>query len=130
MLAIMLRRLRHTRGIYGVAALYALAMILFGFAHQPLAAVSSVGVDLAAHALPDGSLPPICGHDGDRAPAQRMTTQICDACALAAAHGLVQAPDAFAFIPTIRVVAMVGEQRGQHSPAARHSPTSRGPPRA
>lgn len=124
----MLRRLRQTRPICGFAALYALAMIVLGFAHQPLAVRSGAGVELAAYTLPDGSLPPLCGHDGGDAPAQRVAAHICDACALAAAPGLVPAPEAFAFIPTLRVVALTGERAGQHSPSARHAPTSRGPP--
>jgi hypothetical protein len=130
MLNLMLRRRRQTRSICGFAALYALAMILLGFAHRPLAIGSIVDVELAAYALPDGSLPSICGQDGDRTPAQRVAAHICDACALAAAPGLVAAPEAFAFIPTVRVVALAGESAGQHSPSTRHAPTSRGPPLA
>ena len=124
----MLRRFRQNRVAYGVAALYALAMVLLGFAHRPIATASDPRIDLAAYVLSDGALPPICGQTGDQVPGPAAKSAHCDACALSAAPGLVLPPDQALFVPTIQTVALAGPVQGQHAPLARHAPTSRGPP--
>jgi len=66
--------------------LYALAMVLVGFAHHPGRASSSV--DLSAYTMPDGSVPFICGgSETDGTPA--ADGSICEACCLTAAPGLL-----------------------------------------
>ena len=74
-----------------VAALYALAMLLVGFAHVPLATGAERGPDLSAYALPDGTLPVFCATEGTGPdqPAARHGPQMCDACLVTAAPGLV-----------------------------------------
>jgi len=122
--------LSKSRRCYGsvVAALYALAMVMLGLAHQPMARTFSPAADLAAFVLPDGSLPPICGQDGQNIPGDGKAAQHCDACTLSSAPGLL--PVAAASVPTSesRLVALDLAEVGQFSPAARHAPLSRGPP--
>ncbi|RUO99222.1 hypothetical protein [Hyphomicrobium sp.] len=66
-------------------ALYVLSAATFGFAHKPITIASSV--DLSAYALPDGSLPFICG--GKNGPAGKHVCALCDACLISAAPGLL-----------------------------------------
>lgn len=73
-----------------VLAFYVLAAITFGFAHrrinfEPIAPP----VDLAAYALPDGTLPVVCR--GKTTPAH--VHKACDACSLTSAPGLPTGPD-------------------------------------
>lgn len=53
---------RHRTGIGHIARiLCVLSLVLVGFAHRPVAFVTpAASVDLAAYALPDGSLPALC----------------------------------------------------------------------
>ncbi|MFN8925310.1 MAG: hypothetical protein ACK5WM_07135, partial [Rhodospirillales bacterium] len=65
--------LRHVRLRAAVATLYAVAMLLRGVAHAPVAGVAATpSVDFAAFVLPDGSLPDLCvvadGGSGDPPP--------------------------------------------------------------
>jgi hypothetical protein len=85
--------LRHARLRAAVAALYAVAMLLVGAAHAPVAGTAAKpAVDLAAFLLPDGSLPDLCVVDadgpGDHAPPHVAVT-LCDACLLTGAPGLL-----------------------------------------
>ena len=73
-----------------VAALYALAMLLLGFAHQP-AALSRPTIDLSAFALPDGSLPELCLGSRDDTGAI-VGVLVCDACLLVHGGGLLPTP--------------------------------------
>lgn len=73
-------------------AFYVLAAVTVGFAHRPLALAS--GADLAAYALPDGTLPVICGTGSTEPgslPAKRHAGAVCDACLLTSAPGLLPA---------------------------------------
>jgi hypothetical protein len=71
-----------------VIALYALSMAVVGFAHRGTPASPSSGVDLAAYALPDGTLPTLC-QDGETGKAPSVVSAACDACLLTAAPGLL-----------------------------------------
>lgn len=73
-----------------VAALYALAMLLLGFAHQP-AALASPAIDLSAFALPDGSLPELCPGSRDDTGAIAGFL-VCEACLLVHGGGLLPTP--------------------------------------
>ncbi len=124
----MLQRIRQLKAGWIAVALYALTAVTVGFAHKPAASVSR-SVELAAYALPDGTLPPICAHD-DNAPAGHAAAAQCDACLLTSAPGL--APVAQAFLP-VRLAASVpfipvGQDIATAAP--RYAPSSRGPPLA
>ncbi len=120
----MLRMLRQSRIGFVVVALYALAMATLAGAHRPAVADA---VELAAYALPDGTLPTICGHDDAQAPAKAAPGH-CEACALASAPGLIP-PDAASFVApgVLRRVAWI-DPHGQFLPSAQRAPASRGPP--
>ena len=66
-------------------AFYVLAVATLGFAHLPLAIPQ---IDLTAYALPDGTLPVICGVGTGSAPGKQHAGATCDACLLTAAPGL------------------------------------------
>ena len=125
----MLRRFRHNRATFGLAALYALALVLLGFAHRP-AVAADARMEIAAYALPDGSVPPVCGTPGDAGSGKSPASAHCEACALSAAPGLAGAPKIFVFVPTVRTITLTTHDRGQYEPPARHAPSSRGPPLA
>ena len=88
-----MRRLPDFRSIRIVwLVLYALVSVSIGFGHKIPAASAT---DLAAFALPDGTLPVICANSknddsGNHAPSAHLS--LCDACLLTAASGLVS-PD-------------------------------------
>lgn len=86
-------RIRHHRLTTIVAALYALAMVLLGFAHQPMAGVAQTlpSYDRAAYALPDGSLPELCDPSGTGSDPTRHVVA-CDACLVASGHGPLSPP--------------------------------------
>jgi len=74
-----------------IILLYVLTSTTFGFAHR--FAISPDRPDLTQYALPDGTLPFICGHfGGDGKGDNTDHTQLCDACCLAAAPGLALPP--------------------------------------
>lgn len=124
----MLGRLRQSNANLVVAAFYALAMALLGFAHKPIYFPTRAGVELAAYFLPDGTAPSICGESDDRSPV--VHDHHCDACALNAAPGLLATPQACLPARVGRLVAQLPWRLAQFEPAPRHAPTSRGPPRA
>ncbi len=70
-----------------VAALYAVAMLMLGFAHMPVVAPAGASGQVAA-ALPNGTPITICGHAPD-APSGKHLAKHCDACCLMAASGLI-----------------------------------------
>jgi hypothetical protein len=115
-----------------VAALYAVAMLLLGVAHAPVAgAAAKPTVDLAAFLLPDGSVPDLCvvdaGGAGDHAPLHVAVT-LCDACLLTGAPGLPP-PVSITAAPVSVGSAAVMVDRGP-APVARFEVpgTSRAPP--
>lgn len=127
MVARMSSRLRQSRASYGIAALYALAMVLLGFAHRPIPLQTIEPVSLAAYALPDGTLPDICQHDPSTGQHDARDGR-CDACALSHAPGLL-APAAICFpAATPYRLAAWSAPHGQFAPAATAAPVSRGPP--
>ena len=72
-----------------VAALYALSMLLLGFAHVPVVgAAQPAPPDLSAYVLPDGSLPSICGSNQEK---DHVNGVMCDACLLTVSPGLLSA---------------------------------------
>lgn len=123
----MLGALRQTRASHVIVALYALAMATLGFAHKPVATAAPSAIELAAYALPDGTLPDLCltGHDQSH---EGAVAAHCDACSISSAPGLVAPAQDFrrARVPA-RVVLRVDEA-GQFAPALQRGPTSRGPP--
>ena len=74
-----------------VAALYAAANAMLGFAHMPVGAVAGASGQLAAAALPDGMPIAICGQAPD-APSGKHLTKHCDACCLTAGPELIPLP--------------------------------------
>lgn len=122
----MLRRFRQTRMTYIVAALYALAVLFVGLAHRPLGSQQASHVELANFVLPDGTVPPICGQDGNNH--QDAGGVHCEACALSSAPGLAAPSFTHHFAPTSRIVALAGPAEAQYLPANRVAPVSRGPP--
>ena len=130
----MLQRLRQMSAGWLVAALYALAVTASGLAHQPISGSAAASIvqtiDLAAYAMPDGSIPALCLHD-DGAPAgETHASQRCDACALSAAPGLAPVAQDIVHAPVVRSVAFAISDEGQYLPLSRHAPVSRGPPAA
>lgn len=124
---------RHSRAIrLWIAAFYALAMVSAGFAHRALPAAYPGNGDLAAYALPDGSLPTFCLDGADQTTGGKTpqaASAVCDACVLTSAPGLEAAtapvcltlPDAIA----VRIATAVAEWR-ETRPG--HVPHLRGPP--
>lgn len=127
----MLGRLRHARLSALALALYALATLVVGFAHKPIAGQSvahDVTHDLVALAA-QGEVPlALCDTYG--APARPQVDHACDACALTSAPGLPPTNECGLRAPYGRSVALGIEQRAQFTPAALHAPSSRGPPAA
>jgi hypothetical protein len=81
----MRRMRRNITARKALLAFYVLAVVTLGFAHLPLAIPQN---DLAAYALPDGTLPIICGAGSGSAPGKQHAGATCDACLLTAAPGL------------------------------------------
>jgi hypothetical protein len=116
-----------------VAALYAVAMLTLGFAHHQTRIAANPAVDasathLLAFALPDGTLPEICGNSKNGAPDSHHGLLICDACQLTAAPGaipapptLIEAPRLAMKLPPVRAIVSIAA-----APALEAQ--SRGPP--
>lgn len=126
----MLQRVRQTSAGWIVAALYALAMVATGVAHRPVAAPLVHSIELAAYALPDGSLPPLCTHDEGAPSGGAQLSAHCDACALSSAPGLAPVATDYAHAPVVRALVSFDRDDAGLTPAARRAPTSRGPPLA
>lgn len=73
-------------------ALYVLAVVTLGFAHKPISFSKVSGpaaTNLAAFAMPDGSLPEICRTGGAGTPGKsHHVGAVCEVCLLTAAPGL------------------------------------------
>lgn len=109
--------------------LCALALLFVGFAHQPLAIAETVPLDLAAYALPDGTLPVFCLTDKDGGQTDKhVHASDCDACRISAATLLPQPADIagrtieFAAVASIRPVAEILPRRVFHPSAAPRAP--------
>lgn len=123
----MLDRLRHVRLTTVALALYALATLVVGFAHRPVAL--GAGGDLAALAAQTDAPFSLCDHAG--APAdQHVVDHICDACALTSAPGLPPAGQIGLPVRTALTLAPGLAHLAPFAPAPLRAPSSRGPPAA
>jgi hypothetical protein len=77
-----------------VLGIYALAMVLMGFLHQPIATLADAPDEApSAYTLPDGTVLPVCRGLGEQAPVGTdHHAKLCDACLLAGGHGLASSP--------------------------------------
>lgn len=89
----MLAALRRRYTKIAIAALYALAMVMVGAAHQP-ASQHLTSVELAQYALPDSTFPILCSEDPDHTDPGRtdLKSTRCDACRLISGPGIVGVP--------------------------------------
>ena len=89
-----------------VVGLYAMAMLLLGFAPHQLGPARAADPFLAAYTLPDGSVPDLCltstGEEEDH-----LGGGTCDACRLTAAPGLAAAPVGMALPIDVVLVSRV-----------------------
>jgi len=78
---------------FAIAALYALAMVMVGVAHQP-ASQHLTPVELAQYVLPDSTIPILCSEDPDHTDpgGTDQKSAGCDACRLISGPGIVGAP--------------------------------------
>lgn len=112
-----------------LAALYALAVVLVGFAHRTPAAVADPAVVSAAYALPGGITPDLCTAAPDGG-LDHAATRSCDACRIADAPGLEAQPPVPLLQPAGgRSVAAVLADSIVVA-ACLYRPRSRGPPSA
>jgi hypothetical protein len=123
----MLDRLRNSGWKSLVAALYAMAMAVLGFAHLPVAAANvTPGAQIVLAALPDGTMPFICGQTDPAKPVKNVAGR-CDACQLTSAPGALPAPLVLVAppvamkLPPVRVIRSAAK-------AEALEPQSRGPP--
>lgn len=119
-----MERIRRQITQHLMVALLALALTFLGFGHR-MAAPDAI--DLAAYALPDGTVPELCiaGPSG-----QGKADAPCPACTITAAMQLPEAValPAFALTPSPVVWPVVSQPGAQaHHPRA---PPARGPPAA
>lgn len=115
------------------AALYAVALILVAYAHKPISLDLSTGTvpqaELAAYALPDGSVPVICLNGSSSGDGPTVGGAFCDACLITAAAGLLVSQ-----VPALDVPALDRDppefpftnQAYSSAPPRAHAP--RGPP--
>lgn len=117
-----------------LAAACIVAIAGLGFAHERADAARPAAIDLAAYALPDGTLPSLCATGSDDFPSGdgRRAALLCGLCLLIAAPGL----------PPPAEAAKAVEQGGDAVPdlnasagpvrsaGSSHVPHLRGPPRA
>lgn len=110
------------------AALFVLAQLTLGFAHQPVALPSSEApVDLAAYALPDGALPDLCLNGGDAGTV--LKAHPCDACVLTSASGLAAEPQPALAAPDARLIAHLSLRSDRRTGEEARGAQARGPPR-
>ena len=115
-----------------VIALYALTLALLGFAHQTSAIAAPV-LELAAYALPDGSLPDVCAGDGQSSDQhgipQGASKGLCDACLLTSAPGSVLSSDSWTPVKQTASRLLFGDMSARRViRAVAHVPPPRGPP--
>lgn len=111
----------------GAAALYALAMLLLGFAHMPVAA-QGARPDLSAFALPDGSVPDICFGSQDGTSVPQGSAPLCAACLLTGGAGLPPHVDGLAFPVFFASRPLVRATAPDRTDAPQKAHPARGPP--
>lgn len=123
----MLGTLRQSRASFWIVALYALAVATLGLAHKPVVVSAPTAVELAAYALPDGTLPDLCltGHAGST---EQALNSHCEACALSHAPGLAFAAQVCILAAASTKIAFAIDPAGQFSPSPQRGPAPRGPP--
>ncbi len=68
-------------------------LVFLGFAHRQMAsALAASPVELAAYALPDGTLPTLCLPDEAGGKSGKVLDRDCEACRISAASALPDAP--------------------------------------
>lgn len=109
------------------AALFVLAQLTLGFAHQPVALPSSEApIDPAAYALPDGTLPDLCLNGGDTGTV--LKARPCDACVLTSAPGLAVEPQPALTAPDGRRIVHLPALSERRPREEAHGAQARGPP--
>ena len=113
-----------------VAALYAVAMLSVAFAHKVERRAANDTIDLAAYALPDGTLPIICGDQNGPPIHGESGNTFCDACRLCSAPGL-DVPVAITFAPALGFIDSYFRPASNRSRRVItiDAPQPRGPPR-
>jgi hypothetical protein len=112
-----------------VAALYAVAMLMLGFAQLLVRAPAGASSQAVAAALPDGTTIAICGQAPDTPSGKRMAKH-CDACCLTAASGLIPSPAVFVEAPELSTKLPPPPALSSPAKTAALEPQSRGPPSA
>lgn len=114
------------------AALFVLAQLTLGLAHRPIASPSlppsAARVDLAAYALPDGTVPDICLNGGDEGTV--LKSRPCDACVLTSAPGLAAAPEPALVPPDGRRIAHLAMRSEPRDSEKARGAQARAPPLA
>jgi hypothetical protein len=72
-----------------------LSLLLVSFVHRPAILVPNETVDLAAYALPDGTLPVLCLTGGTEDGKGQVDSKSCEFCRLASSIALPDAPADF-----------------------------------
>jgi hypothetical protein len=115
---------------WAVRILCAIALLFVAFGHQPITLAQSAPIDLAAYALPDGTLPIFCVTDREGSQkGKHLHIHPCDACRIGASALLPQPNDTFGqpFEAAVAVAVLAPaaiELRRLFSPNA----SPRGPP--
>jgi hypothetical protein len=125
-----MQRLRQSWGLRAVTlALYALAMLLVGFAHTFSPSARAAGPDLSSYALPDGTVPLLCQTTGDEElPASHEHGGDCAACRLSTAPGLLPVPSFVALPPSSVSVVESKKNRALRPTLMWAGHHARGPP--
>jgi hypothetical protein len=119
--------LRQVRLKAVVVGLYALAMLMLGFAPHQVGLVRAADAFLAAYALPDGSVPDLCLTSTGEPEEHGGGT--CEACRLTSAPGLVVVADGLAMPAETVLVRRVDAMTGLAIAAPVHGRAHpRGPP--
>jgi hypothetical protein len=112
-----------------ILLLYVLASMTIGCAHRPLRISSAP--DLVQFALPDGTIPPICGQDGTDSHGGDggKHVDICDACCLTHAPGLSSVLTLGLRLPMATTIAIrTPSQKSEQPFSTVGSLGARGPP--
>ena len=76
-----------------------LSLLLVSFVHSPAVSIADDAVDLAAYALPDGTLPVLCLTGGTDDGKGQVDGKSCEFCRLASSIVLADAPTDFLSCP-------------------------------
>lgn len=105
-----------------------LAVVLLGFSHQPaLAASALTPAEIAAHTLPDGTLPDLCAEDMVHGKEKHAVTTQCEACRIGSAM-LLPLPADLSGAPLRVVLAAASPRADAPERKSRFEPGA--PPRA